>query len=79
MSTSDLKLNLVQRLLSENDRAFLDRIRDLFERRDAEDVDFTEAELAELETLRVKRLSGETNGLPLEEALRQLRDRLKKA
>ncbi|MBL0127537.1 MAG: hypothetical protein IPP83_08760 [Flavobacteriales bacterium] len=79
MSTSDLKLSLVQRLLEENDRTFLDRIRQLFEKRDAQDVDFTDAELAELEALRAKRLSGETSGLPLEEAIQQLRDRLKKA
>ncbi len=77
MSTSDLKLTLAQRLLAENDRALLDRIRELFERRDSEDVDFTDAELAELEALRSKRLSGETKGLPMEEAMRQLRDRLK--
>ncbi len=76
MSTSDLKLTLAQRLLAENDRALLDRIRELFERRDSEDVDFTDAELAELEALRAKRLCGETKGLPMEEAMRQLRDRL---
>ena len=52
MSTSDLKLSLMERLLHENDRSVLDRIRELFERRDAGDVDFTEGELAELEALR---------------------------
>ncbi|MBK6543008.1 MAG: hypothetical protein IPG10_17330 [Flavobacteriales bacterium] len=78
MSTSDLKLSLVQRLLSENDRAFLDRLRDLFERRDADDVDLTDAELAELEGLRARRLSGESKGHSLEEAMRLVRERLKK-
>ncbi|MBK8612391.1 MAG: hypothetical protein IPN85_02715 [Flavobacteriales bacterium] len=78
MSTSDLKLSLMERLLHENDRSVLDRIRELFERRDAGDVDFTDAELAELEALRTKRLSGETQGLSREESIRMLRDRLKK-
>ena len=78
MSTSDLKLSLMERLLHENDRSVLDRIRELFERRDAGDEDFTDAELAELEALRTKRLSGETQGLSREESIRMLRDRLKK-
>ncbi len=78
MSTSDLKLSLMERLLHENDRVLLDRIRELFERRDAQDVDFTDAELAELEVLRTKRISGETKGLSREESIRLLRDRLKK-
>jgi hypothetical protein len=78
MSTSDLKLSLMERLLRENDRSVLDRIRALFDRRDAEDVDFTDAELAELEALRSKRISGETKGLSREDSIRSLRDRLKK-
>ncbi|MCB9183530.1 MAG: hypothetical protein H6591_06390 [Flavobacteriales bacterium] len=77
MSTSDLKLNLMERLLHENDRSVLDRIRELFERRDSEDVDFTDAELAELEALRTKRVNGETQGLSREESMRLLRERLK--
>lgn len=78
MSTSDLKLSLVERLLFEKDTLFLQRIKDLFDRHERTDVDFTEAELAELRDIERKQESGEDAYVSMEEAMRMAREALGK-
>ncbi len=78
MSTSDLKLNLVQRLLLEQDATFLSRIKDLFDRRESTEVDFTEDELTELREIERKQESGEDAYVTMEEAMRMAREALGK-
>ncbi|MEO8069126.1 MAG: hypothetical protein ABI599_15620 [Flavobacteriales bacterium] len=77
MSTSDLKLNLMERLLLEQDATFLQRIKDLFDRRVRAEVDFTEAEL-ELREIERKQESGEDAYVSMEEAMRMAREALGK-
>jgi|688.fasta_scaffold612895_1 hypothetical protein len=76
MSTSDLKLSLVQRLLLEQDATFLRRIKDLFDRREHTDVDFTDEELSELREIERKQESGEDAYVSMEEAMRMAREAL---
>jgi hypothetical protein len=76
MSTSDLKLSLVQRLLLEQDATFLRRIKDLFDRREHTDVDLTDDELAELREIERKQESGEDAYVSMEEAMRMAREAL---
>ncbi|MFN6177644.1 MAG: hypothetical protein ACK46G_08930 [Flavobacteriales bacterium] len=76
MSTSDLKLSLVQRLLLEQDATFLRRIKDLFDRRERTDVDFTDEELSELREIERKQESGEDAYVSMEEAMRMAREAL---
>lgn len=78
MSTSDLKLSLVQRLLLEQDATFLRRIKDLFDRRERTDVDFTDDELAELREIERKQESGEDAYVSMEDAMRMAREALGK-
>jgi len=78
MSTSDLKLNLMERLLLEQDATILHRIKDLFDRRVHTDVDFTEAELVELREIERKQESGEDAYVSMEEAMRMAREALGK-
>jgi hypothetical protein len=76
MSTSDLKLNLMERLLLEQDATFLHRIKDLFDRRVRTDVDLTETELVELREIERKQENGEDASM--EEAMRMAREALGK-
>ncbi len=78
MSTSDLKLSLVQRLLLEQDATFLQRIKDLFDRRERTDVDLTDDELAELREIERKQESGEEAYISMEDAMRMAREALGK-
>jgi Ran GTPase-activating protein (RanGAP) involved in mRNA processing and transport len=78
MSTSDLKLSLVQRLLLEQDATFLRRIKDLFDRRERTDVDFTDEELSELREIERKQESGEDAYVSMEDAMRMAREALGK-
>ena len=78
MSTSDLKLSLVQRLLLEQDATFLRRIKDLFDRREHTDVDLTDDELAELREIERKQESGEDAYVSMEDAMRMAREALGK-
>jgi hypothetical protein len=78
MSTSDLKLSLVQRLLLEQDATFLRRIKDLFDRREHPDVDLTDDELAELREIERKQESGEDAYVSMEDAMRMAREALGK-
>ncbi len=78
MSTSDLKLGLVQRLLLEQDATFLQRIKDLFDRRERTDVDLTDDELAELREIERRQESGEDAYVSMDEAMRMAREALGK-
>ncbi len=78
MSTSDLKLSLMELLLLEQDAAFLHRIKGLFDRREGTDVDFTEKELLELREIERKQESGEDDYVSMEEAMRMAREALGK-
>ncbi|MCC6402100.1 MAG: hypothetical protein IT227_15155 [Flavobacteriales bacterium] len=78
MSTSDLKLSLMERLLLEKDTAFLQRIKDLFDRHGRSDVDFTEEEMVELRELERRQESGEDAYVSMEEAMRMAREALGK-
>lgn len=77
MSTSDLKLSLMERLLLEKDLNFLNRLKDLFDRRDRAEVDLSEDELAELHAIERKQESGEDAYVSMEEAMRMARQALK--
>jgi hypothetical protein len=78
MSTSDLKLSLMERLLLEKDTAFLQRIKDLFDRHGRSDVDFTEEEMVELREIERRQESGEDAYVSMDEAMRMAREALGK-
>lgn len=78
MSTSDLKLSLMERLLLEKDTAFLQRIKDLFDRHRRSDVDFTEEEMVELREIERRQESGEDAYVSMDEAMRMAREALGK-
>ncbi len=78
MSTSDLKLSLMERLLLEKDTAFLQRIKDLFDRHGRSDVDFTEEEMVELRQIERRQESGEDAYVSMDEAMRMAREALGK-
>lgn len=78
MSTSDLKLSLMERLLLEKDTAFLQRIKDLFDRHGRSDVDFTEEEMVELRQIERRQESGEDAYVSMDEAMRIAREALGK-
>lgn len=78
MSTSDLKLSLMERLLLEKDTAFLQRIKDLFDRHGRSDVDFTEEELVELREIERRQESSEDAYVSMDEAMRMAREALGK-
>jgi hypothetical protein len=78
MSTSDLKLSLMERLLLEKDTAFLQRIKDLFDRHGRSDVDFTEEEMVELREIERRQESSEDAYVSMDEAMRMAREALGK-
>lgn len=68
------KLALVQRLLSIWDEAALQRVAKVIEKEAAaEDMDFTEEEIAESDKRRADRLNGKSIGIPAEGSIRRLR------
>ena len=77
MSTSELKLDLLERLVLLQDHSVLRKIKALL---DSEEVseELTDEEVAELEQLRKRRLDGSESYVPLEEAMRMAREALKK-
>lgn len=77
MSTSELKLDLLERLIQLQDNDILRKIKALL---DSDEVseELTDDELAELEELRKRRLDGSETYVPLEEAMRMAREALKK-
>jgi hypothetical protein len=74
MSTSDLKLNLLERLALVQDAAFLQRLKQIFDNELASSEDFTEDELAELREIDRRRKAGLDTYLSVEDAMRMIRE-----
>jgi hypothetical protein len=74
MSTSELKLNLMERLALVQDAGFLQRLKQIFDKELGVDEDFTEEELAELQEIDRRRKLGLDTYLSVEEAMRMLRE-----
>jgi hypothetical protein len=74
MSTSDLKLNLMERLALVQDAGFLQRLKQIFDKELGADDDFTEEELAELQEIDRRRKLGLDTYLSVEDAMRMLRE-----
>jgi hypothetical protein len=77
MDIAALKLELVQRVLAVQDKAMLDRLREVIDT-DAEDGEISAEELAELESLREERLRGEGTSYSWEDVQRMAREMIKK-
>jgi hypothetical protein len=73
MSTSELKLDLMERLALVQDAGVLQRLKKIFDKELGGDDDFTEEELAELREIDRRRKAGLDTYLPMEEALRMIR------
>lgn len=73
MSTSDLKLNLMERLALVQDAGFLQRLKQIFDMELGVDEDFTEEDLAELDRRRAEYLRGDGTSYTAEESLQRLR------
>ena len=74
MSTSDLKLSLMERLALVQDAGFLQRLKQIFDKELGSDDDFTEEELAELREIDRKRKEGLDTYLSVEDAMRMIRE-----
>lgn len=74
MSTSELKLNLLERLALVQDAGLLQRLKQVFDRELAESDDFTEDELAELQEIDRRRKAGLDTYLSMEDAMRMIRE-----
>lgn len=74
MSTSELKLDLMERLALVQDADVLQRLKKIFDKELGGDDDFTEEELAELREIDRRRKAGLDTYLPMEEALRMIRE-----
>lgn len=78
MSTSDLKLSLMERLALVQDAGFLQRLKQIFDKELGSGDDFTEEELAELREIDRRRKEGLDTYLSVEDAMRMIRDGLNK-
>ncbi len=78
MSTSDLKLSLLERLALVQDAGFLQRLKQIFDKELGAAEDFTPEELDELREIERRRLSGEDKYVSMEEAMRMARQALEK-
>ena len=76
MSTSDLKLNLIQRVLLANDAYLLECVRAILDRESIVADDFTDEEIAELEEIDRRRKAGLDTYVSAEEAMRMAREAL---
>lgn len=74
MSTSDLKLSLMERLALVQDAGFLQRLKQIFDKELGSDDDFTEEELAELREIDRRRKEGLDTCLSVEDAMRMIRE-----
>jgi hypothetical protein len=74
MSTSDLKLSLMERLALVQDAGFLQRLKQLFDQELGSSDDFTEEELAELQEIDRRRKAGLDTYLSVEDAIRMIRE-----
>lgn len=77
MSTSDLKLSLMERLDLVQDADFLQRLKQIFDKELGSDDDFTEEELAELREIDRRRKEGLDTYLSVEDAMRMIREDLR--
>lgn len=77
MSTSDLKLNLMERLLLVHDTGLLERVKQFLDQELGED-DMVAAELAELEADHERAIRGEGEFYTIDEAMRMAREALNK-
>jgi len=78
MSTSDLKLDLIQRVLFTDDVYLLERVRAILDRESIAAEDFTDEEIAELEEIDRRRKAGLDTYVSAEEAMRMAREALKR-
>lgn len=74
MSTSELKLNLLERLALVQDAGLLQRLKQVFDRELVGSDDFTEDELAELQEIDRRRMAGLDTYLSMEDAMRMIRE-----
>ena len=74
MSTSELKLNLLERLALVQDVGLLHRLKQVFDRELAEPDGFTEEELVELQEIDRRRKAGLDTYLSMEDAMRMIRE-----
>jgi hypothetical protein len=74
MSTSDLKLSLMERLALVQDAGFLQRLKQIFDEELGTGDEFTDEELAELQEIDRRRKAGLDTYLSVEEAMRTLRE-----
>ncbi|MEZ4759465.1 MAG: hypothetical protein R2810_06725 [Flavobacteriales bacterium] len=74
MDTSELKLDLLERLALVQDAGFLQRLKKLFDRELGPGNDFTEEELLELQAIDRRRREGLDTYLSVEDAMRMIRE-----
>ena len=74
MSTTDIKLSILERLMFVENKGLLQRLHELLDQADA-DWEPTPAERRELDARKAKRISGESVGLSRKEAIAKLRAR----
>jgi len=77
MSTSELKLNLLERLILVQDNGLLRRVKALLDNEEV-GTELTDEDVAELEAIRARVRSGEEQGYSMQEALRIAREALGK-
>lgn len=74
MSTSELKLNLLERLALVQDAGLLQRLKQVFDQELTESDDFTDDELAELQEIDRRRKAGLDTYFSMEDAMRMIRE-----
>lgn len=77
MSTSELKLSLLERLILVQDNGVLRRVKALLDNEESS-TELTDEDVAELEAIRTRVRSGEEEGYSMQEALRIAREALGK-
>ncbi|HQV37288.1 MAG: hypothetical protein IPL81_06430 [Flavobacteriales bacterium] len=78
MNTSELKLNLLERLILVHDNGVLQRLKEFLDKEVGAYPDLTDEEAAELDELQRRRSDGTDAYVPLDEAMRIAREALKK-
>ncbi|MFZ1692783.1 MAG: hypothetical protein WAT74_06295 [Flavobacteriales bacterium] len=74
MSTTDIKLEIVERLMAVRNRSLLKKLHEML-LADQDAWAPTAAELAELDARRAKRISGKSVGMERSQAIRRLKSR----
>ena len=78
MSTSELKLNLLERLALVQDASLLLRLKQVFDRELVATDELSESELAELREIERRQESGEDAYVSMEQAMRMAHEALRK-